>query len=159
MGVGISKLWIKANIYLKVLLVIVMLISVVNKQGYPYLWTKMEWEDSKSALSFLSEHYQENDPIYVHHDAVPAFIFYTEMHDDGQPFSNYHIAKWDEEPITFLAKKSISHAKDEKGFWLFYAHTFPPEKIEKEVQSAATVGIETKRIECINAATLYFKWR
>ena len=155
MGIGISYLWGKSNNVVKLLLVTSMLISVVNKNGYQYFWLKLEKEDSKSVMLYLSTHRTEDELIYVQSDGVPAFIFYNEMYDRAWNFKNYHLANWKEEPSEVISK-ILKSSTDDK-FWLFLSHTFPKKNIEKNITSANKIAIEVDRYISVQASTYYFK--
>jgi hypothetical protein len=154
MGIGISNLWGKSNNLFKVLLVSVMLISLVNKKGYQYFWSKLEKEDSKSVLLYLSKHRSENELIYVQADGVPGFVFYNEMHDKAWNFKNYYLARWDEVPADVVPKELRATSSDK--FWLFFSHTFPQENIDKNLASAAGIAQEVESYISLEASTYAF---
>ncbi len=154
MGFGISFLWKRSNLALKLLFVGMILLTVVNKKGYQYLWTKLEYEDSKAVL----EHLQKNNPndefIYVQSDGVPAFIFYNQMHDKAYHFSNYYLAHWREKPAAVIPKKMPPSETGE--FWLFLSHTFPQENVEKQIASTNKIGTEISRFTSVQASAYHF---
>ena len=128
-----------------------MIISVVNKEGYTYFVTKMEFEDSKDILTFLAKNRAPKDLIIVHHDAGPAFIFYNSMHDNAYHFQPVYLAKWAEKPSTILP----SQKWNSKAFWLFYAHTSPTE-ITDHIESIQQIATPVQNYESVAASAYGF---
>ncbi len=124
MGMGLSVAWEKMHRILKGATLILMLISIVNKEGYTYFGTKMEFENSKAVFAFLDKNRVTEDLIIVQHDAVPTFVFYNSMHDNAYHFQPVYLAKWADKPAAIVPNQEW----DSKTFWLFFAHTFPKEK-------------------------------
>jgi hypothetical protein len=151
MGVGLNFAWGKMHKILKLATVVLMIISVVNKGGYTYFVTKMEFEDSKAILTFLAKNRVSKDLIIVHHDAVPAFIFYNSMHDNAYHFQPVYLAKWAEKPSTILTTKKWNS----KAFWLFYAHTSRTE-ITAHIESVQEVATPVQHYESEAASTYGF---
>lgn len=149
MAFGLHFLWHKKNRLLQLALGTVMLVTVVNKGGYRYFWTKMEFEDSKTVLAYI--HDQKRDAtIFVQHDAVPAFVFYNELHDNAWQFEHYYLAKWEEYPTgNFI--DSLDKAYN-PSFWLFLSHTFPAAYIDQFVQNARTIAPIKKEYKSVQAS-------
>lgn len=152
MGVGISFLWTKSG-RLRWLWLVPMLISIINTQGYSYFWKRLEIEDNKGVMRYLAENRTENELIFVQHDGVPAFIFYNDYYDKAWHFKNYYLATWEESPAVLIADR----LQTADNFWLFLSHTFPEENIRKNIASAASIGVELKRFETVQASVYYFK--
>jgi hypothetical protein len=149
MAFGLHFLWQQKNRLLQLALVAVMLVTVVNKGGYRYFWTKMEFEDSKTVLAYI--HDQKRDAtIFVQHDAVPAFVFYNELHDNAWQFEHYYLAKW-EEYTTGNFIRNLEKANN-PSFWLFLSHTFPAASIDQFVQNARTIGPIKKEYKSVQAS-------
>lgn len=151
MGVGLSFAWGKMPPILKTATAILMLISIVNKDGYRYFGTKMEFEDSKAVFAFLAKHRASKDLVVVQHDAVPTFVFYNSMHDNAYHFQPVYLAKWAEKPAAIVPTQQ----GDSKTFWLFFAHTFPAEKAAY-LESAEQIARPIQKYESKVAAAYRF---
>ena len=73
---------------------VLLLLAFVGRM--PKIWEKPEIEDTRGVLSALVE-LPDRDPVYVHHEAVPAVRYYTKLHPhhsfwDSRPF---HHLTWD----------------------------------------------------------------
>lgn len=151
MGVGLSFAWGEMHKILKVATVVLMIISIINKEGYTYLGTKMEFEDSKEVLAFLAKNRADRDLIIVQHDAVPAFIFYNSMHDNAYHFQPVYLAKWAEKSTTIISTEKW----DSKRFWLFFAHTSTT-KITDDIESVQQIATPVQNYESRVASTYGF---
>jgi len=148
-GYGFSWAWKNANKPLKVVLLSFILLSLINKKAYEHFWKPLELEDSKTTLTYLHENKKENEPIFVHHSGVPAFVFYNEMHDKAFHLQNYHLGKWNE-----VAGTHIRHEKKlQKGdkFWLFFSHTEPIERLNKDFQSVQKIATKMEEKTAIQS--------
>lgn len=150
-GVGLEFVWQKKNQSIQLICCIAMFISVINKEGYRFFWTKMEFEDSKTVLAYLNKHRTPNALIFVQHDAVPAFTFYNNLHDQAYHMKPVYLAKWSETPAQIPSNLKGT----DSPFWLFFAHTFPKEK-EACLDAAQKMGKQTTAYESRVASTYAF---
>lgn len=151
LGVGLATVWKKSTTIIKVGLVTLMLISIVNKEGYIYFWTKLELEDSKSCLAYLADKQKNDELIFVQIDATAAFYFYNILHDNAYNLEPVHLAAWNEKTATTIPELN----KDYTKFWLFFAHTFPEDKVT-HLASAKTIGKEVNAYESVTASVYGF---
>lgn len=151
MGLGLSFAWKKMHTFLKIAMGVLMIISLVNKEGYLYFGTKMEFENSKAVLAFLAKNRSQKDLIVVQYDAVPAFVFYNSMHDNAHHFQPVYLAKWGEKPAAIVPNQTWGS----KTFWLFFAHTFPNEKATY-LESAQQIATTVQNYESVTAAAYGF---
>lgn len=154
MGFGLSFLWQKAHWVIKIVMVVVMFVTIVNKKGYEYFWQKFEKEDSKSVLNYLENNANEDDLIYVQADGVPAFVFYNEYYDNAYGFENIYLAKWDELPFEVIPPLIETNSGDK--FWLFFSHTFPQQLIDRNLESAKNLGSQVDQFNSYEASTYLF---
>jgi hypothetical protein len=156
MAHGLHFIWKKAPLLGKTLVLTCMVFSVVNSLGYRYFWTKMEFEDSKSMFTYIKQN-GPTVPIFVQHDARPAFVFYNQLHDDAWKFDDYYFAKWNEIPsdnYKVLLKKTAA-----KHFWLFLSHTHPKSYADKFVHDAQSFSSLLKNKKSILSSTYLFQLR
>ena len=153
-GIGLAVIWTKSNRALKVILLIPILISIVNKGGYQYFWEKLEMEDSKSVMRYLAEKNTAEEFIYVHHGGVPAFVFYNQMYDHAWGFQNYYLATWNEKPEGIIPGKVKSSSNDH--FWLFFSHT-NQEGVEENLSSTANFAVETEQYRSVEASVYRYR--
>ena len=154
-GIGISNIWKSSNRLFLVLAYVLLFVSIVNKNGYKYIYRKLEIEDSKSVLVFISDHRKSEDLLYVHYDGIPAFIFYNHMHDRAYDFDNYYLAEWDDLPAVAISEQL--HSISFNSFWLFFSHTFPQENIDNQLASAMEVAEEIERFMATEASVYHFR--
>lgn len=134
MGVGLDWLWQQSKLLPKLGIGVLLLISIINKQGYQHFWKKLEIENSREAIAYIAAHKEPKDWIYVESGAVPAFVFYNQWHQEAYQLQNFHLAKWGETPVVLLPPRG----KEAEGkTWLLYIHT-TPEKIAKELEGMPT---------------------
>lgn len=102
-----------------ILLIPIFLLLPLQK-GHEYLWSPLKIEEMRPILIQLNETMDRSTPIYVNHEAVPAFIFYQELHQlhPYLPQMQEHLANWDEFPADWL--NGISEGKKEA--WFLYSH-------------------------------------
>lgn len=153
MGVGLSTAWKKMTKFSKGIVIIIMLISIINKEGYQYFWTKMEFENSKAVLAYLKEHRSQEELIFVQQGAVPAFIFYNTMHEQAYHFQQVYLANWNDDPAQIIPKQ------DEKGtaFWLFFSHTSSASKAAYLAASNQIAVAKPLYFEAVEASTYAFE--
>jgi hypothetical protein len=151
MGIGLSLAWEKMHQIVKIATIVLMFISVANKDGYTYFSNIMEFEDSKAVFAFLADNRAKEDLIVVQHDAVPTFVFYNSMHDNAYHFQPVYLAKWAENPRAIIPTQNWSS----KQFWLFFAHTFPNEKAAY-IESAGQIARPVQNYESKVASTYGF---
>lgn len=150
MGIGLSFVWEKTTNLPRVIIATLMLISIINKEGYKYFVHRMEFEDTKSTMAFLAQNRSKEDLVFVQHDAVPAFTFYNSMHDNAYHFEPVYLAKWKDRPHKVLPQ----HKWNSKVFWLFFAHTFPKEKttyLKSAKRIARPVSVYESQTAGVNA--------
>ncbi|MGH1336114.1 MAG: hypothetical protein ACRBFS_08305 [Aureispira sp.] len=130
MAIGLDAVWQKMSSIPKVLVFALLLISVVNKQGYQYFWTRLEIENSKAVLAYIVENASKEDLVYVQQGAMPAFIFYNSMHANAHHLKHFYLADWNDDPAVTLREQ----AWNSSTFWLFFAHT-PPDKKAHDLEA------------------------
>lgn len=109
----------------------------------------MEFEDSKTILSRLKADINPNDFIFVEHNAVPAFIFYNNMHQKSFQLPNAFYGKWDTDVAKVL--KTEAERLPNNQFWLVFAHT-APQDIEKTLSNVRLVANESLYFEAVGAS-------
>jgi len=125
-AVGLDTLWNLNQRVIKFGIISIVGLMLINKEGYKHIYHPMEIEDSKSAIRILEKQNINNDPIIVDADGTPAFYYYNNLSDRKLNLPNNFLCKWNEEPID-LKNQYVHH----DTYWVFLAHTFPEEKIER----------------------------
>ncbi len=69
----------KISLSYVLLVPIVMLLPL--QKGHEYLWEPLKIEELRPTLIQLNEAIESPTPIYVNHEAAPAFVFYQQLHD------------------------------------------------------------------------------
>lgn len=116
---GISQLWNLNNQWIKYALFLIFVVLIVQKGGYEYFYKKLEIEELKPIMMEMNTKQLPGDFVYVHNEAVPAFLFYQHLHKNPIPFSKSKIypAKWDERPGPLLRQD-----KAPGRIWLVFSH-------------------------------------
>ena len=148
-GIGLQTTWPRENRWMQLVFGILLTISIINKRGYQYLWFKMEFEDSKSTLAYLSQQHK-GSPIFVQADAVPAFRFYNDYHDNAYHLAPVVLAKWNQFPQANL----LDNPRQE--FWLFFSHTFPKRK-EKYLTRSKKIAAPIQDYQTAAASVYLFQ--
>lgn len=152
---GFSRAWSMGGKSIKIVLVIYALLTLVNKKAFEYFYNPLEIEDSKTTLTFLKNHHQEEELIFVHHSAVPAFLFYNELHDKAFRIENYKLGKWDE-----LAADAINQDPrilTEDNFWLYFSHTEPEARLQKDFESVEMFATKIKEKRSVQSIVQQYK--
>lgn len=152
-ALGHTVIWNKSNKWVKYLLVAIMILTLINNEGYRYLYSKMEFENSKALFEVLKNEHKKEDLIYVQVDGVPAFVFYNEMHDNKYNLSNYFLGDVGDKLSPMSKENGNRHSGN---FWLFLSHTFPQSEIDRYIAMAKLVGVEEKRFIREEASLYYF---
>lgn len=100
------------------LLPIVLLLPL--QKGHEYFWSPLKIEELRPALFQVNRLREPSTPVYVNHEAAPAFAFYQELHD-FHPYLKQveaHVAKWDDSPAAWM--ESLS--PDQSEVWILYSH-------------------------------------
>ena len=141
MAKGVSFLWSLDSLVLKLILVSLVSLSIINKDGYKHLYTELKGENIKSCFNTLQKEIMPDDKIYVHHEAVPAFEYYNNLSDRPFNLSNVEYAKWDISYHSFF-----SSAKSNSVYWLVFCHA-----------TSDTVLKTLNSIDVIGTSELYFE--
>ena len=130
MAYGIHFVWVKANKMAKTVLIIVLAITLINTKGYEYFYNKMEFEDIKGVMNFITNNGAQDELIFVQDAAVPAFTFYNSYHRNAWNVNNYFLADWSELPL----ENNIPAKTD--FFWVLFSNTYPQSVIDKNLNAA-----------------------
>lgn len=102
-------------------LAIPLLLLLPVQKGYKYFWEPLSIEEIRPVLARLDlETGEASVPIYVDHEAMPAYLFYQGLHEDGPFLKNIEafIASWDDQPADWVQ----TLAPDQHEVWLIYNH-------------------------------------
>jgi len=149
---GANALWSYSNVIVRVGLAVLLILSVVNKKGYRHLYEKMEFEDVKSAMEKLVEAKPTNEPLWVHHEAVPAFLFYNNLSEQAYDIKGYKLGHW-ELPVSEYMQPNNAKTLQ----WLMFAHT-PTSEVKKLVSTIDSSYKLIKIYQFERAALLEFSF-
>ena len=115
MGIGTNHLWSWRN-WAPWVCLLLWLPVLPLKGGLYYLYAPFEVEDTRRVLRAAHDA-GEGMLIYVHHEAVPAAVYYRDYHPDSLAFrqKEMYLSHWDETPDTL-------RSKDDASFWTVYSH-------------------------------------
>lgn len=150
MARGLSFLWQLDILFIKVLLVGLVTLSVINKEGYKHVYLPIEIENIKLSLKMLQKEIDPTDQIYVHHEAVPAFTFYNSLSDKPFHFSRVYLADWKMPPLKFL-----NNQDNGSNYWIVFSHSTQG-RILKAMNSIDAIGTAELFHEDSNSAIYRF---
>ena len=115
MGIGTDQLW-HWRTWAPWVCLLLWLPVLPLKGGLYYLYARFEVEDTRGVLR-TAQDADAGELVYVHHEAVPAAIYYRDYHPDSLAFrqKEMYLSHWDETPDTL-------HHQDYASFWTVYSH-------------------------------------
>ena len=145
-----SEEGLKKYITLVVSLVLVVL-TISGRSGIPYFVKSYQLEHSRPVIQELQQYPEQNLPVYVYHNGVPAYQFYTQLYEPNisisTPSVQYGI--WSDQ------LPQLAATWKEKGFkkiWIFDSHTFGDEleKLKRELGQIGQVKevLQAKNTDC-----------
>lgn len=122
--------------------------SIAGRSGIPYFVKTYELEHARPVLQQLQSYPEKQYPIYVVHNGVPAFKFYTEIYEPPINIAapNIQFGIWSD---NLRQMKNEWKSKGINSIWIFDSHTFGIEKI-KLSQSIETIGTTIEYFEDSN---------
>jgi hypothetical protein len=84
-----------------------------------YYWKPLNEEPIRQAIRHIQEHEIHRVPVIIHHEAAPAFRFYTQYHKNRLDYQLPHAlpCPWDSTQSILL------HQINQGPCWLLAAHT------------------------------------
>jgi len=115
MGVGTDDWWARRS-WMPAVCFFLWLSVLPLKGGLYYLTASLKVEDTREVLRH-AQAAPSGTLVYVHHEAVPAAVYYRDYHPDSAAFrqKTMYLSHWDETPDT------LRHQNTE-SFWTVYSH-------------------------------------
>lgn len=115
MGIGTDAWWARHRRSRRWLFWLWLVILPMNG-GLLYLVMPFSVEDTREVLR-AAQQAAAGELVYVHHEAVPAAVYYRDYHPDRLAFRQkpYYLSHWDETPDT-LREQNL------RDFWYVYSH-------------------------------------
>ena len=138
MCLGLDLLFRASNKWVKILLLCFVILGIVNKRGWDYIENKMVFEEIKPCLTQLQNESKVEDFVFVDHEGIPAFMYYTNNYEE--PFKlkgTINLVGWNETISSYMDP----HIESTR--WLLFAHA-PDYRISREL----------KKIKFSNAKTI-----
>ncbi len=127
-GVGLSLVVKNSNVVFRSLVVFFLGYSIYLQHNFKYFYTKMAFQEIRELMK-VEEDSKISRPLFVFHGAKPAFIFYTQMHDNKELFKNIearsHILEWND------SYKAASNRLNQNEVFSVLLCSFYPSDIEK----------------------------
>ena len=129
MAYGVQMLFQTKNKIFQGAIVLLFAVNIYNHQHFNYLFEKLEIQEIHYALDELEgkQALKQNDPVWVHNGAVPAFIFYTEMSPKKKKYellTNQNLLlSWNANYETLCAELAPG-----ARVWILLTNYFPYEK-------------------------------
>lgn len=151
MAAGLSYAWSKSKLIPRVIIVGLVVLSLINKEGYKHLIYPIEIEELKPGMKILQKEVSPDDHIYVHHEAVPAFEFYNNL--SAKPFhlANVHHSKWN------LPYKRYFASATQPTYWLVFCHA-TTDNVLKTMNSIDALGTSELIYEDMGSSVYRFEF-
>ena len=98
-GMGVDRFWNSSPLWKRALLGVLLLVSLVNKKGYQTLIHSLDYGDTKQMLQYLQDNILPSESVYVHHELVPSYYFYTELATDPYEVVGGYMGHWSEKEL------------------------------------------------------------
>ncbi len=97
----------------------VLLLVGLGQINITYFWQRMEEEPIRDAIAYIQDSGFKQEQVIVHHEAGPAFRFYTQYHDKQAAYHLEHVivADWDSTVCV------LTNVQLKRPCWLLAAHT------------------------------------
>lgn len=133
-----------------VLILLAMVLSILGRTAIPYFFKTYELEHSRPVIQAIQVYPEKNIPVYVIHNGMPAFRFYTQLHEPPfeieAPFIRFGV--WsDQLPQLATEWKETGVRK----IWIFDSHTFG-EELERVNRDISLIGKTDTVIRASNSA-------
>jgi 4-amino-4-deoxy-L-arabinose transferase-like glycosyltransferase len=150
---GVAVIFKSKNKVVSAVFVLIFIINIYNHQQFKYLKEAFLIQEIDLGFDYILSQNKSTEPypLFVHHGAGPAFIFYTQMAESKTKYQNLVpnsvIMTWDSDYL----KKADELPKDGKA-WILLTNYFPWEK-DKIVNR---LGIENLSEEVVGPGCLLF---
>jgi len=153
---------------LRIVFIIIMIITAYNYGGFSYFYKPYEVEEIKQVLNYIVKHKQQNELLYVHHGAVPAFIFYTEKYKfkNKYVFRKTILGKWSDN-LNLLKEKIMANSplprlhQDRQGdlgglIWIIFTNITDEQK-KKKLDEIESIGEQKIKFEAYGAGCYLYE--
>lgn len=153
MAVGTDHLW-RYRSWTPWLCLALWLPVLPLKGGLYYLYAPFEVENTREVLRVAQEA-EAGALVYVHHEAVPAAVYYRDYHPDSLAFRQkpMYLSQWEETP-------NILRSKDYTSFWTVYSHLINDHtrsEMKEQVNRLDTWTEQREEISATGARALRWK--
>lgn len=137
------------------IIVLILLIAVASlHDSYQYLGQYYKVEEIQPIMQYIQKHQQPDDVIFVYHEAVPAFQFYKNNHQDRQQYNFESIILGDYKSIPNRGFFS-QNGKLPKRIWLLYSHVVSAQTRESMAQNLKVIRQFAKEVNQVEAEGAY----
>lgn len=121
-GIGWQGWWLVAGRYIRLLWIVVWIGSATLHTGWRYLIQPFAIEEVRTVLDVVRWNFQLGDAVYVHHEAMPAVIYYRDCYNRKDLYwFNGHViyGDWNAKPVrdSFLSNHRLP-----ARIWAVYSH-------------------------------------
>lgn len=139
-GYGFQMLFKWKGNWGKVISFALMIPLVPLKKGGQFFFQPYEISEIRPVLSHLHQQQKEQAQVYIDHEAVPPFLFYTELHDDKAVYQleNVRLGNWQSQPSFNLTGAPV---------WVVFSHLISEYSLNKREQVIGLLTKEGKEIQ------------
>jgi len=113
------------NQVLKIAIVVVMVITAADAGAYTYFANRHEREEIKQLLRYFNDNKTNEQYLYVHHGAEPAFELYTKVYTYRENFSYTNVYEAEEWEHDQNIEKKFSSYPEDAEVWVLFTNTWP----------------------------------
>jgi hypothetical protein len=120
-GIGMQRLFSMDTIWAKMIVALFVLVTASVHDGVKYSWQRYEIEEVREVLNYIEEEKEEEDLIYVNHNARPAVYFYIQLHKNK---GDYHFKNIKEGDWYLAPDLTLININDKpvNRVWVVYSH-------------------------------------
>lgn len=147
-GKGVEWFLYKRPLAIKVGVVVVLMITAYNAGAFKYFCKPFEKEEIKQVLHFMVDNKKEDEEIFLHHLAEPAFIFYTRQYKykDNYPFTSYTTGDSDADWT-----KLHELIKTKTKIWIIFTNISKEHK-DRHLQTLNSIGTRLSGYDAFGAS-------
>lgn len=150
---GIGWQWIidRVSAYVAAPIIVLLFVAVSVNKGWQVFNKPMQTEEVRSVLDTISFRFADDEELYVHQEAWPAFAFYHDCYfkQDNYQFGNRIIqGTWNSKPSKqIITIGNTQHTR----VWLVYSHVISQATRESMTSDLQVIGEYAHQVDSIKA--------
>lgn len=159
-GLGWQEIYKRIPLWGKVIVVVLCFATASLHDSYQFFIKKYEIEEIQSIMKYVQSHQQADDAIFVYLEAVPAFQFYRNNHQNKAQYDFKNVILGDY-TIYPTEETFRQNEKRPQRVWLIYSHIISEVSRQRMAQDLAKIRTYAREIDKIEETGAYgflFEW-